>query len=137
MRNSSQSQMLDRSPRKQQIATDSSPEMTFTFICSVINGIELRSQAEKGSRETAGSCCCNDTSLSQPGLCSSTEMLIRLIKKSSPISNGCIPLLLSSPPSSLAFVVARESSHGVRIEWSHKPEEGPGPWRNMKKTCFL
>lgn len=126
------------------------PALKLLFISSTVSLTELScvqrwKMVPQRRWEPAAS---TDTNVSQPGLCSSTEMLTRLIQKSSSIFNHCtnwrmksISPLFSSPPTALAFVAARQSSgvrrRRVRIEWSHKLEEGLNLRRNMKKTCFL
>lgn len=151
MRNLSQREIFERSPlQHRESGSLQIPALKLLFISSTVpltasSCVQKQKMVPQRWREPAAS---TDTNVSQPGLCSSTEMLIRLIQKSSPIfellhkledEEHFPPLLLAT--SSLAFVAARQSSSvlrsRVRIEWSHKPEEGLDPRRNMKKTCFL
>lgn len=108
-----------------------------------MNSIELRSKAENVSMETVEPCCFSRHQRHP-------AWITRFHGNADQINSKELTHLESlhkleggehDPPLLLAFGAARQASgvgrRPVRIEWSHKPEEGLGPWRNMKKTCFL
>lgn len=103
------------------------PALKLLFISCVINGIELRSKAENGSTEAAGTCCSNRLQRLPAWIMHFHGNANQIYSKElthfeslHKLEDEEHPPLFSSPPTALASVEARQSSgvwrRRVRIE---------------------